>query len=245
MMTPPASSYGGQPTPLLIENARIIDPSRGIDEHGTIIAIDGMIVEAGRRAHNQGRPAWATVIDGSGLIAAPGLVDMQVFTGEPGAEHRETLASASMAAATGGVTTMVTMPDTDPVIDDPALVDFIQRRARDTAVVNVHPMAALTKRLEGREMAEIGLLKEAGAVGFTNGRKPVRSAGVMRRLLTYARDFDVLVAHLQTAVATHPQAAVFLAAEFCQFRHYCELLLPEANQRLMYSRWGGSDFSIC
>ena len=195
MMAAPTNGYGGQPSPLLIENVRIIDPSRGLDEDGTIVAVDGLIVEAGRRALNQGRPAWATVVDGRGLIAAPGLVDMQVFTGEPGAEHRETLASASQAAASGGVTTMVTMPDTDPVIDDPALVDFILRRARDTAIVHVHPMAALTKGLNGREMSEIGLLTEAGAVGFTNGRRPVRNAQTMRRLMTYARDFDVLVAH--------------------------------------------------
>ncbi len=120
---------------------------------------------------------------------------MCVSVGEPGAEHRETLASASDAAAAGGVTTICTMPETDPVIDDPALVDFILRRARDTASINVHPMAALTKDLEGQEMTEIGLLQEAGAIAFSNGHKSVRNAQTMRRILTYARDFDALIVH--------------------------------------------------
>ena len=102
---------------------------------------------------------------------------MRVFVGEPGAEHRETFASAGQAAAAGGVTTIVTMPDTDPVIDDIALVDFIARRARDEAEVRVYPMAALTKGLAGREMTEFGLLQEAGAVGFTDGRRSVTDAG--------------------------------------------------------------------
>jgi dihydroorotase len=118
---------------------------------------------------------------------------MRVFIGEPGAEHRETFASAGQAAAAGGVTTIVMMPDTDPVIDDIALVDFIGRRARDTAVVRVLPMAAMTKGLEGREMTELGLLMEAGAVGFTDGRHSVTNALVLRRALTYGRDFGALI----------------------------------------------------
>jgi dihydroorotase len=125
----------------------------------------------------------------------PGLVDARVFVGEPGAEHRETIASASRAAAAGGVTSFVMMPDTDPVIDDIALVEFVLRTARDTALVNVFPAAALTKGLEGREMTEFGLLKEAGAVAFTDGRHSLDSALVMRRALTYARDFGVVVSH--------------------------------------------------
>src|SRR5213079_2042394 len=114
---------------------------------------------------------------------------------EPGAEHRETLASASQAAAAGGVTTHICQPDTTPVIDDPAIVDFILRRARDTAIVHIHPMAALTKGLHGEEMTEIGLLKAAGAVAFTDGAKSVTNAQVMRRSLTYARDFGALIVH--------------------------------------------------
>ena len=118
---------------------------------------------------------------------------MRVFVGEPGAEHRETFASAGQAAAAGGVTSIVTMPDTDPVIDDIALVDFIARRARDEAEVRVYPAAALTKGLAGREMTELGLLKDAGAVAFTDGRHTVMNAAVMRRALTYGRDFDALI----------------------------------------------------
>jgi dihydroorotase len=120
---------------------------------------------------------------------------MRAFVGEPGAEHRETLATASQAAAAGGVTTVVCQPDTDPVIDDHAIVDFILRRARDTAIVHIAPMAALTKGLKGQEMTEIGLLKAAGAVAFTDGIKSVTNAQVMRRALSYARDFDVLIVH--------------------------------------------------
>jgi dihydroorotase len=120
---------------------------------------------------------------------------MRAFVGEPGAEHRETFASASQAAAAGGVTTIVSQPDTSPAIDEPAMVDFVLRRARDTAIVHVHPMAALTKGTKGREMTEIGLLKAAGAVAFTDGAKTVASAQVMRRALIYARDFDALIVH--------------------------------------------------
>jgi dihydroorotase len=140
-------------------------------------------------------PEGTEIVDCNGQLVAPGLVDMRAFIGEPGAEYRETLASASEAAAAGGVTTIVCQPNTDPVIDDPAIVDFVLRRARDTAIVHVHPMAALTKGLEGRELAEIGLLKAAGAVAFTDGSKSVLNAQVMRRALTYAGDFDALVVH--------------------------------------------------
>ncbi len=135
------------------------------------------------------------MIDCRGKLVAPGLIDMRAFVGEPGAEYRETLASASQAAAAGGVTTIVCQPDTSPVIDDPAIVDFVLRRARDTAIVHVQPMAALTKGLRGEEMAEIGLLKAAGAIAFTDGAKSVTNAQVMRRALTYARDFDALIVH--------------------------------------------------
>ena len=140
-------------------------------------------------------PEGTDVIDCRGKLVAPGLIDMRAFVGEPGAGHRETLASASQAAAAGGVTTIICQPDTSPVIDDPAIVDFVLRRARDTAIVHVHPMAALTKGLEGEEMTEIGLLKAAGAVAFTDGDKSVTNAQVMRRALTYARDFDALIVH--------------------------------------------------
>ncbi|AXS40865.1 dihydroorotase [Breoghania sp. L-A4] len=181
--------------PLVLANARVIDPASGLDAPGAVIVVGGVIQAAGPDALASGAPTGAEVIDCRGKIVCPGLIDMRVFVGEPGFEHRETLRSASKAAAAGGVTTIVTMPDTEPVIDAPALVDYILRRARDTAIVRVHPMAALTHGLEGREMTEIGLLREAGAVAFTDGRRSIANAQVMRRLLTYARDFDALVIH--------------------------------------------------
>jgi dihydroorotase len=176
-------------------NARILDPSRGLDEVGTVIVRGGTILAAGASARNQGVPEGADVIDCAGKAILPGLVDSRVFVGEPGAEHRETIASASAAAAAGGVTSIVMMPDTDPVIDDVALVEFVLRTARDTADVNVFPAAAITRGLAGQELSEFGLLKASGAVAFTEGRKTLASALVMRRALTYARDFDALVAH--------------------------------------------------
>ena len=177
------------------QNARIVDPSRGIDEVGTVIVDGRKIVAAGKSALNQGVPAGATIIDCAGKAVIPGLVDTRVFIGEPGGEHRETIASASLAAAAGGVTSIVMMPDTDPVIDNVALVEFVLRTARDTASVNVFPAAAITKGLAGREMTEFGLLREAGSVGFTDGRHTIASSLVMRRALTYARDFGAVIAH--------------------------------------------------
>ncbi|MET0444359.1 MAG: dihydroorotase [Pseudorhodoplanes sp.] len=181
--------------PILLTNARIIDPSRELDFPGDLLIADGTIREAKRGIGAAGVPEGTEIIDCKGRIVAPGLVDMRAFIGEPGAEYRETLATASQAAAAGGVTTIVCQPDTTPAIDDPAIVDFILRRARDTAIVNVQPMAALTKGLEGKEMTEIGLLKAAGAVAFTDGARSVTNAQVMRRALTYARDFDALIVH--------------------------------------------------
>jgi dihydroorotase len=179
----------------IFHNARVLDPSRGIDEVGTVVVEGKRIAAAGRTALNQGAPEEATVIDCTGKAVMPGLVDSRVFIGEPGAEHRETIASASQAAAAGGITSIVMMPDTDPVIDDVALVEFVLRTARDTATVNVFPAAAITRKLAGREMTEFGLLREAGAVAFTDGRHTIANSLVMRRALTYARDFGAVIAH--------------------------------------------------
>jgi dihydroorotase len=181
--------------PILLANARIADPSRDLDIIGDLLIADGVIREAKKGIGAAGVPEGTDVIDCRGKLVAPGLVDMRAFIGEPGAGYRETFASASQAAAAGGVTTIICQPDTSPAIDDPATVDFVMRRARDTAVVHVHPMAAITKGLEGLEMTEIGLLKAAGAVAFTDGEKSVTNAQVMRRVLTYARDFDALIVH--------------------------------------------------
>ncbi|MBX9458838.1 MAG: dihydroorotase [Rhizobium sp.] len=180
-------------TTIVLQNVRIVDPSRNLDETGTIIVRNGKILAAGNDALNQGVPEAAIVRDCRNLVAVPGLIDARVFTGEPGGEHRETIASACRAAAAGGVTGFVMMPDTDPVIDDIALVEYVRRTARDASPVHVYPAAALTKGLTGDEMTEIGLLKEAGAVAFTNGRNPLHNAQVLRRALTYARDFDAVI----------------------------------------------------
>lgn len=174
-------------------NARLLDPASGLDERGNLLVEDGRIADLGPRLFNDAIPDGIDIIDCRGHVLCPGLVDMRVFTGEPGAEHRETLRTASLAAAAGGVTTLIVMPNTDPVIDDVALVDYIERRARGTAVVNIHPMAALTKGLRGKEMTEIGLLKEAGAVAFTDGDRSVSDAQIMRRALSYAAHFDALI----------------------------------------------------
>ena len=181
--------------PILLTNARIIDPSRDLDLDGDLLIADGVIRDAKRGIGAAGVPEGTEVVDCRGKVAAPGLIDMRAFVGEPGAEYRETFASASQAAAAGGVTTIVSQPDTSPAIDEPAMVDFVLRRARDTAIVHVHPMAALTKGIKGNEMTEIGLLKAAGAVAFTDGAKSVTNAQVMRRALVYARDFDALIVH--------------------------------------------------
>ncbi|EJN04818.1 dihydroorotase [Phyllobacterium sp. YR531] len=179
----------------VLNNARIVDPSRGLDEIGTIIIKDDRVVASGAGARNQGAPTGSTIIDCRGKAVLPGLVDARVFIGEPGGEHRETIASASHAAAAGGVTSIIMMPDTDPVIDNVALVEFVKRTARDTAVVNVYPAAAVTKGLSGEEMTEIGLLREAGAVAITEGRHSIANTQLLRRALTYARDFGVVLAH--------------------------------------------------
>ena len=181
--------------PVLIINARLVDPLSGKEERGALAVEHGLIAEFGHAIDATAPKEGALVIDAKGRVLAPGLVDLRAFVGEPGAEHRETLSSASRAAAAGGVTTVVCMPDTNPPIDDTAVVDHLIRRARDTAGVRMLPAAALTKGLEGKEMAEIGLLKAAGAVFFTDGAKSVVNSQVMRRAFIYARDFDALIVH--------------------------------------------------
>jgi dihydroorotase len=178
---------------IAFRNARLIDPASGLDVKGGLLVENGRIADIGPRLFNDAEPTDPEVINCHGLVLAPGLIDCRVFTGEPGSEHRESLESASAAAAAGGVTTMIVMPNTDPIIDEPSLVDFILRRAAATAKVRVAPMAALTRRLAGEVMTEIGLLREAGAVAFTDGDRAVSNARVMRRALAYAATFDALV----------------------------------------------------
>jgi dihydroorotase len=181
-------------------NAQLIDAASGLDGRGGVLVDDGRIVSVGVNVTASSAGSTATIFDCGGAVLMPGLIDMRVFTGEPGNEHRETLASASHAAAAGGVTTMVVMPNTDPVIDDAAIVDFILRRARDTAVVRVVPMAAITKGLKGQLITEFGLLQEAGAAALTDGDRAVADAAIMSRALAYAHDFGMLVVqHVEEA----------------------------------------------
>jgi dihydroorotase len=180
--------------PLVIANARIVDPATNTDRRGAVLVADGR-VEGLAEGAPQGVPDGATLIDARGLIVAPGLVDMRVFTGEPGHEYRETLATAAEAAASGGVTSFLLMPDTTPVVDDGAIVDFIVRRAAATAKVNVLPSAAITRGLAGEEITEFGLLKEAGAAALTDGRQSIQSAGLMRAAMSYAANFDLPIMH--------------------------------------------------
>jgi len=180
------------PQDLAILDARLVDPASGREGRGSILLRDGAIASVEWGA----APATAEGvrrIDAKGLVLAPGLIDLRAFLGEPGAEFRETLGTGSQAAAAGGVTTIVCRPDTDPPIDDPAIIDFLKRRARDKAIVNVLPSAALTKGLAGREITEFGLLLEAGAVAFSDGAKGLRNPQVMRRAMIYARNFDALI----------------------------------------------------
>ena len=179
--------------PILLTNAELVDPASGTVSRGSIALQNGVIAAMGAGLDPHALPDGAEKIDVRGRVVAPGLIDLRAFVGEPGHEYRETLASASKAAAAGGVTTVVTMPDTHPVVDDPAVVDFLMRRARDTASVHMLPAAALTKGMLGQEMTEFGLLKEAGAVFMTDARKAVADPLIMRRALTYAQDFDILL----------------------------------------------------
>lgn len=178
--------------PVLIKNAKLIDPAKDKVEDGAIL-FDAKILDVGAVSS---APDGAEIIDAGGAHIAPGLIDMRVVIGEPGAEHKETFKSAGRAAAAGGVTTMVMMPNTDPVLDDQSLIDFVLRRGVDrSGGVHILPAAALTKHLDGELMTEIGLMAEAGAVLFTNGDKPIASSRVLRRALSYATSFEALIAH--------------------------------------------------
>lgn len=190
-------------------NARLIDPESGYDGPGAV-TLDGSSIQsvykstevpadlAQKAAKLGSGPADAShegIVDCRGLILAPGIVDMRVFVGEPGAQHRETFQTAGEAAAAGGVTTLVAQPDTDPVLDDPALVGFALSRARQVSKVNVACMGALTRGLEGTQMTEQRFLLDAGAVALTDGDHALSDAKLMRAALTYARASGALIVH--------------------------------------------------
>ncbi len=181
--------------PTAFANVRLIDPASGYDGPGGVIVTEGVIADVIRGDDLGSLSKDVEVIDGKGAMLLPGLIDIRVKTGEPGAEPKETLKSAALAAAAGGVTTIVVQPDTHPVMDEPSVVDFILRRARDIGLINVYPAGAATKGGEGQRMAEIGLMHEAGCLYVTDADRPIVDSKVMRRVLAYARAFDVLVAH--------------------------------------------------
>ena len=178
---------------LTLTNARIIDPEAGTETLGAVRIENGVIAEI--------LPDSTEGIDCKGKYLAPGIIDIGVKIGEPGERHKESFRTAGLAAAAGGVTTMVTRPDTTPAIDTPEILDFFRRRAADASPVNVLPMAALTKGREGTEMAEIGFLQDAGAVAFSDADRPVTNPKTLQRILTYASATNALViAHVQEPV---------------------------------------------
>ena len=177
-------------TDTLIFNARLIDPASGLDQLGGLLVRDGRIADLGPAV---GRPDGAALVDAGGAILCPGLVDMRAELGEPGGEFRETIASAAVAAAAGGSTKLAALPDTEPAIDDPSLVRLLRARGEETGALTVLPYAAVTKGRRGEEMAELGLLREAGAVAFTDGSRAVASARVMRLALAYAAQWGARI----------------------------------------------------
>jgi len=174
-------------------NARLVDPAGGLDGKGALLINGEIIADVGPGLFQGGVPSGIDVVDCQGQVLAPGLVDMRVQLREPGEEHKETLRSAGEAAVAGGVTSMVCLPNTDPVIDDVATVEFVARRARKNGLAKVFPYAAATKNLEGKELSEIGMLAEAGALGFTDGTRAIKNALVLRRALAYAANFGAMI----------------------------------------------------
>jgi len=175
-------------------NARIIDPKNQIDEiGGLIIDVNGQIKAVGKKVANDNLPTTAEKIDIKNQILIPGIVDMRVFVGEPGYEYKENFRTLSNAALSGGVTSVVSMPNTSPVIDNVSLVDFLKRRGRDKSKINIYPAASLTKNTDGKQMTEFGLLKRKGIIAFTDGIKTVQDPQVMARIMNYAGESEALI----------------------------------------------------
>ncbi len=176
-------------------NARLVDPASTRDETGGLLTDGERIADLGSHITTDGLANDIEVIDAAGQVLAPGLVDMRAHLREPGFEHQETIHTGSRSAAVGGITTIACMPSTDPTIDDVSLVHFIERRARETSLVRVHPIAAITKDRKGEQLTEIGLLSEAGAVAFSDGLHTIMNANVLRRALSYGTIFNALFIH--------------------------------------------------
>ena len=175
-------------------NARIIDPKNDLDEvGGLIIDSKGLIKAVGKKVANGNIPSSADKIDLKKQVLIPGIVDMRVFVGEPGYEYKENFRTLSDAALSGGVTSVVSMPNTSPVIDNVSMVDFLKRRGRDKSRINIFPSATLTKNTEGKQMTEFGLLKRKGIVAFTDGVKTVQNPQVMARIMNFASQSESLI----------------------------------------------------
>lgn len=232
---------------LLITNARIVDPADGTDRPGSLLIEHGRIADRSQNLDSDGS-VDAERLDAQGAVLAPGLVDLRVQLGEPGAEHKESFASGALAAVAGGVTSFACLPGTLPPIDDPSMVEFVARRARRTRLAKVYPYAAVTKGLQGEQLAEFGLLREAGAVGFTDGNKAVASARVMRRALSYGRLIDAfLVQHpeepelARNGVATAGPIAARLG--LTSIPREAEVIMIERDLRLARATGGRIHFS--
>ena len=175
-------------------NGIIIDPHNSINEIGGLIIGDkGQLEAVGKKVNTNNIPSREKVIDLKGKYIFPGLVDMRVFVGEPGFEYKENFRTLSNAALSGGVTSVVTMPNTDPIIDNVSIVDFLKRRGRDKSKINIYPTASLTKGTEGTNMTEFGLLQSKGIIGFTDGTKTIQNTRVMSRIMNSASDLDTLI----------------------------------------------------
>ena len=175
-------------------NATIIDPKNSLDEMGgLIVSEEGKIEAVGKKVNKNNIPSREKFIDLSGKHIFPGLVDMRVFVGEPGYEYKENFKTLSNAALAGGVTSVVTMPNTSPIIDNVSIVDFLKRRGRDKSKINIYPSASLTKNLEGNNMTEFGLLQKKGIIGFTDGIKTIQNSRLMSRIMRSAFDLGCLI----------------------------------------------------
>ncbi len=175
-------------------NANIVDPLNSIEEiGGLIISEDGKIEAVGKKVNANNIPSREKYIDLKGKYIFPGIVDMRVFVGEPGYEYKENFRTLSKAALSGGVTSVVTMPNTNPVIDNVSIVDFLKRRGRDKSQINIYPTASLTKNAEGTNMTEFGLLQNKGIIGFTDGTKTIQNTRLMSRIMKSAYDLDSLI----------------------------------------------------
>jgi dihydroorotase len=175
-------------------NARIIDPATQFDEMGALLVEGDSIADFSTGLFSGGVPEGIEVVDCGGHVLCPGLLDIQVHFREPGQEYKETIETGSKSSAAGGVTTVACMPNTDPVIDDVSVVDFVHKRGRETGYVNVRTYAAVSKAMKGNDLTEMALLVEAGAVGFTDDGLPVMNAGLMRQALAYSRELGVPIA---------------------------------------------------